>query len=63
MHLPNVISQTFSYVISCDFADETMQCWGSWDEMGYMFIVLSLQGKPPQYVLVSFHGNAIIHGV
>ena len=33
-------------------ADEAMQCWGTWDELEYKFIVLSPEGKPPQYILV-----------
>ena len=39
-------------LFSLSFLDQRMQCWGSWDEKKYKFVILSPEGRPPQYTLV-----------
>ena len=46
------VKRLLGMLFSLFFVDQRMQCWGSWNEKKYKFVILSTEGRPPQYILV-----------
>ena len=42
----------YSFTLSQFLTEQKLQCWASWKEAGYLFIVAAIDAEKPRYVMV-----------